>query len=129
MNFTVPRSIIELTREYQKRGDSLPGPDSSHFPMVMDSPFGALSIYRHAIAEHIPQLADQVVVMVSPTQWRGDVERSMTGRTGEQYVLSYVTPKEGAQRVTTEVGGETYSLIDQSPNEYEFTEILEVSNG
>ena len=95
----------------------------------MDSPFGALSLYRHAIAEHIPQLADQVVVMVSPSQWKGDVERSMTGRTGEHYVLSYSTPKDGAKKISTDIQGETYSLIDVSPNEYEFTKILEVSNG
>ena len=122
-------SIIDLTREYQKQGGSLPGPDSSHFPMVMDSPFGTLSIYRHAIAEHIPRLADQVVVMVSPSQWRGDVERSMIGRAGQQYVLSYSTPKEGAERLSTEVNGTTFNLIDKSPNEYEFTEIVEVPNG
>jgi DNA sulfur modification protein DndD len=67
--------------------------------------------------------------MVSPSQWGGDVERSMTGRTGRQYVLSYSTPKKGAKLVATEIGGTTYNLIGRSPNEYEFTEILEVSNG
>ena len=122
-------SIIELTREYQKRGDALPGPDTSHFPMVMDSPFGTLSLYRHAIAEHIPRLADQVVVMVSPSQWKGDVERSMTGRTGAEYVLGYFTPKDSAKTVAADIGGAEYNLIAKSPNDYEFTEILEVSNG
>ncbi len=122
-------SIIELTREYQKRRGALPGPDSSHFPMVMDSPFGTLSMYRHAIAEHMPRLADQVVLMASPSQWRGDVERSMTGRAGQQYVLCYSTPKNGAKPVSTDIGGFTYDLITKSPNEHEFTEILEVPNG
>ena len=122
-------SIIELTREFQKQGESLPGPDSAHFPIVMDSPFGALSIYRRAAAEHMPILADQVVVMVSPKQWEGDVERAMRTKIGREYVLCYSTPKEGAERVATEINGVTYSLIDKSPNEYEFSEILEVSNG
>ncbi|MEM7476695.1 MAG: AAA family ATPase [Planctomycetota bacterium] len=122
-------SIIELTREYQKRGDSLPGPDSSHFPIVMDSPFGALSIYRTAAAEHMPILADQVVVMVSPKQWDGDVERSMRNKTGREYVLRYSTPKKGIKPLSIDIKGETFELIDNSSNEYEFTEILEVSNG
>jgi DNA sulfur modification protein DndD len=122
-------SIIELTREYQKRDDSLPGPDSSHFPIVMDSPFGALSIYRTAAAEHMPILADQVIVMVSPKQWDGDVERTMRSRTGKEYVLRYSTPKEGIEPLSVDIKGETFKLIDHSPNDYEFTEILEVSNG
>lgn len=122
-------SIIELTREYKKAGDSLPGPDSSHFPMVMDSPFGALSIYRHSIAEHIPRLADQVIVLVSPSQWKGDVENSMKGKAGRQYVLSYYTPKENAKPLSTNIDGRDFNLIDKSQNSYEYTEILEVANG
>lgn len=122
-------SIIELTREYQKKGESLPGPEGAQFPVVMDSPFGALSIYRRAAAERMPILADQVVVMVSPKQWEGEVERTMRPKTGREYVLCYATPKDGAEQVTTEIGGRTYSLIGRSPNEYEFTEVLEVSNG
>ena len=122
-------SIIELTREYQKRDESLLGPDSSHFPIVMDSPFGALSIYRRAAAKHMPILADQVIVMVSPKQWDGDVERAMRNKTGQEYVLRYLTPKDGAETVSIDIKGETFKLIDHSPNDYEFTEILEVSNG
>ncbi len=123
-------SIIELTRDYQKRDEYLLGPDSSHFPIVMDSPFGALStIYRTAAAEHMPILADQVIVMVSPTQWDGVVEQTMRNKTGQEYVLRYLTPKEGSETVSIDIKGETFELIDHSPNEYEFTEILEVSNG
>jgi len=122
-------SIIELTRQYQKQGTALPGTDSSHFPMVMDSPFGALSIYRQSIAEHMPRLADQVVVMVSPSQWKGDVEREMLGRAGRQYALNYFTPKEIDEPVTIDVNGKEYGLIQKSPNDYEYTEVLEVSNG
>ncbi len=122
-------SIIELTRDYQKRDESLLGPDSSHFPIVMDSPFGALSLYRRAAAEHMPILADQVIVMVSPEQWDGNVEGAMRNKTGQEYVLRYLTPKEDSETVSIDIKGKTFKLIDHSPNEYEFTEILEVSNG
>ena len=122
-------SIIELTRQFQKQGDSLPGSDSAQFPIVMDSPFGALSIYRRAAAEHMPVLADQVVVLVSPKQWEGDVERAMRAKIGREYVLTYATPKKGAERVTIDINGATYNLIDRSCNDYEFTEVVSASNG
>lgn len=122
-------SIIELTREFQKHGESLPGQDCAQLPIIMDSPFGALSIYRTAAAEYMPILADQVVVLVSPRQWEGDVERTMRTKTGREYVLCYSTPKDGAEAIAIEIGGESYSLIDKSQNEYEFTKVLEVSHG
>lgn len=122
-------SIIELTREYVMSDDALPGQDSSHFPIVMDSPFGALSMYRPAIAEHIPRIADQVIVMVSPSQWRGDVESAMSRRVGKQYVLRYCTSKEGCDRVSLDIRGTPYCLIDYSSDGYDFTEIVEVDNG
>jgi DNA sulfur modification protein DndD len=39
---------------------------SSTFPIVMDSPFGSLDeIYRWQVANLLPPLADQVIVMAT----------------------------------------------------------------
>ena len=57
-----------------KRSSMFMGPDSNVFPLVMDSPFGALdSTHRRQVARSIPILANQLVVLVSKTLWRDEV--------------------------------------------------------
>jgi len=122
-------AMIDLSREYHARKEKLPGPDSSIYPLVMDSPFGSLGpTYRHQVAEHISVLADQVVVMATNTQWRGEVEESLQGRLGNAYILQYFSPKESVQKETIDVGGQTFDLIKQSPGEYEYTQVEEVGH-
>jgi len=119
-------SIVERIRQWSK--DKLVmGPDSSTFPLVMDSPFGSLDeIYRRQVAKLLPELADQLMVMASKTQWRGEVEEEMRDRIGREYVLVYHSAKEEVQTDSIRISGETYPLIRQSPDEFEFTEIVEV---
>lgn len=117
--------IIDRVREWTK--DELMVPDSSTFPIVMDSPFGSLDeIYRRQIANIIPKLANQLVVLVTKTQWRGEVEKEMTNRIGKEYVLTYYSSKPDCEEDIIELDGIPYSLVRQSPNEYEYTEITEV---
>lgn len=119
--------VISLVREYQARTERLPGPQSSEFPLVMDSPFGSLGpSYRHQVADHITRLADQVVIMVTNTQWRGEVEQSLRGRVGRSYVLQYFSPKQDLSSESIDVAGRSFELVKASPNEYEYTTILEV---
>lgn len=69
------------------------------FPIVMDSPFGALDDdYRDKIADYIPALAEQVIVMVSGSQWRGAVESKVTPRMAKEYTLYSLTPADQKQR-------------------------------
>lgn len=52
-------AIIDRVREWSENR-LLMGPDSSTFPIVMDSPFGSLDeMYRRQIAKTIPNLANQ----------------------------------------------------------------------
>ncbi|MGB3511831.1 MAG: AAA family ATPase [Microcoleaceae cyanobacterium] len=119
-------SIIDEVRTWSQK-NTLMGPDSSTFPIVMDSPFGSLDeIYRRQIAKIIPQLANQLVVLVTKTQWRGEVAEEMADYIGREYVLSYNSPKLDCQEDAIELGGEVYALVKRSPNEFEYTEVLEV---
>jgi len=120
-------AVIELAREYQARQERLPGPDSSQYPVVMDSPFGSLGpTYRRQVADHVTKLADQVIIMATNTQWRGEVEQSLSGRVGRAYVLQYHSPKPDLSVETIEIGTASYELIKGSPNEFEYTTALEV---
>ncbi|MEH2365258.1 AAA family ATPase [Nostoc sp.] len=120
-------SIIDKVREWSEKRKMMMIPDSSTFPIVMDSPFGSLDENsRRHIAKTIPQLANQLIVLVTKTQWRGEVEAEMTDRIGREYVLTYYSSKPDCEQDYIELAGERYPLVKQSPNEYEYTEIIAV---
>ncbi|BAU13925.1 hypothetical protein LEP3755_44680 [Leptolyngbya sp. NIES-3755] len=120
-------AIIDRIREWSKGKSGILMPDSSTFPIVMDSPFGSLDeIYRRQVARAIPVLANQLVVLVTKTQWRGEVAEEMADSVGHQYVLTYNSPKPDCQVDEIELGGTTYPLVQRSPDEYEYSEIREV---
>ena len=122
-------SIIDRVREWSKSGLVM-GPDSSTFPMVMDSPFGSLDeIYRRQVARLIPQLANQLVVMVSKTQWRVEVADEMTPRVGKEYVFVFNSNKPDTQTDDIVLYGKSYPLVRKSAYDYEYTEVLEVNHG
>ncbi len=121
--------IVDGVREWSKK-NTLMGPDTSTFPIVMDSPFGSLDeIYRRQIARIIPRLANQLVVLVTKTQWRGEVAEEMMECIGREYVLVYNSPKPDCEEDSIELAGMRYPLVRHSPNEFEYTEIVEVDYG
>lgn len=120
-------AVIAVAKEYQARKEFLPGPAGSDYPVVMDSPFGSLGpTYREQIAKNVTELSDQVIILVTNTQWRGEVEKSMEDLIKLRYVLEYFSPKKDLPRETFDVGNTTYDLIKPSPNEYEYTKVVEV---
>jgi len=85
------------------------------YPIVMDSPYGTLdSDYRRLVARTIPELADQIIVMLSSTQWNDEVEQELAPRIGKEYTLLYHTPHPKKE-----------SDIVIKSDKYEYTEIKE----
>jgi DNA sulfur modification protein DndD len=102
-------------------------PESNTFPIVMDSPFGSLDeISRRQIAQILPQLANQLIVLVTKTQWRGEVEAEMQPKIGKQYVLTYYSSKPDCTEDYLELGQQRYPLIARSPNDFDYTQISEI---
>jgi DNA sulfur modification protein DndD len=102
-------AIVDIAREQFNREHKQSFEEGGIYPLVMDSPFGALdSDHRERIAEGINNLADQVIVIVSTSQWRGEVEGQMKHLIGKEYVLDYHDPRQDPS----------------SP--FEYTEMLEV---
>jgi DNA sulfur modification protein DndD len=120
-------SIIDKVREWSEKKKMMMVPDSSTFPIVMDSPFGSLDANsRRHIARTIPKLANQLVVLVTKTQWRIEVEEEIVDKIGKEYVLVYYSSKPNCEQDFIELHGESYSLVRQSLNGFEYTEIVEV---
>jgi DNA sulfur modification protein DndD len=100
------------------------------FPLVMDSPFGQLGQeFRAAVARHIPELAPQLVILVSSTQYAGDVERELghSDRVGRRYILRYhaSTKRDDANDKVT-IAGREFTIFQK--DETEHTQLLEVES-
>ncbi|AFZ60193.1 AAA family ATPase [Anabaena cylindrica FACHB-243] len=120
-------SIIDKVRDWSEKRKMMMVPDSSTFPIVMDSPFGSLDANsRRHIAQTIPKLANQLIVLVTQTQWRVEVEEEIADKIGKEYVLVYYSSKPNCQQDDIQLGRERYSLVRQSLNGFEYTEIIEV---
>jgi len=100
-------AIVDIAREHHKEQNN--GFDEGGiYPLVMDSPFGALdSNHRERISKGIHKLADQVIVIVSTSQWRGEVSEQLANYIGKEYRLIYNDPRQNK---------------DQP---YEYTEVVE----
>lgn len=127
-------SIIEATKEFKKKTDSdVFGAESVEYPLVMDAPFGNLDQnYSTDIARMISTLADQVVLLVHKKQWRGEVENALAESIGRSYVLCYHPPRsKDLNQFDRQISlsGRAYDLIAGSADEFEYTEIFEVSGG
>lgn len=118
--------IIDRVREWSQK-NTLMGLDSSTFPIVMDSPFGSLDeIYRRQVAKSIPQLANQLIVLATKTQWRGELEEEIDRYIGKEYVLVYHSPKSDCEEDAIARNGIDYPLVKRSQSKFEYTEIIEV---
>jgi len=98
------------------------------YPLVIDSPFGALSVFRDGVARHVPELAPQVMLLVSPETYRGAVERALaeTGRIGRRYCLIHHGRQiEGNYSPELELNGKRYPQFVHDESD-EYTEIREI---
>ena len=120
--------IIDRVRQSRQQ-NTLMGYDSSTFPIVMDSPFGSLDqIYRRQVAKAIPQLAKQLIILVTKTQWQGEVEAETAPLIGQEYVLTYYSPKLNCESDSLKLNHQNYLLVKSSLNNFEYTEIIPVED-
>ncbi|GIH97766.1 AAA family ATPase [Planobispora siamensis] len=97
-------SLVGEARDAQKLGRTFIKGIGGDFPVVMDAVFGNLDEgYRKAVADFLPRLASQVVILTSKAQAQEVVEQELQPRIGRQYVIVTHTTK-------TEVSGATNTL-------------------
>lgn len=112
-------------------------------PLVLDSPFGQLDVaYRRAVAQELPEMARQVVLLLSSSQASEEVLDALGGRVGRRYYLKLHNPEpvptrraktmgsrtesSGGEPVENlKVGGRLYPLINYGA-ERSWTEIVEI---
>ncbi len=120
-------SLVALARRRSEIPTIIKGLTGSEYPMVMDSPFGQLSQFRPGVARWIPELAPQVIIFVSSSQFEGDVatELKKSKRIGKRYYLAYHGPniQPDAKR-ELEIGKNSVTVYFEEKDE--FTEICEL---
>jgi DNA sulfur modification protein DndD len=121
-------SLVALAERRSEIPTILKDVSGSAYPVAIDSPFGSLSIFREGVARHVPALAPQVLLLVSPEQYNGQVERALNdaGRVGKRYYLKYHGPAM-PERAAPELIVNGQSLQQYVPDQSdEFTEICEI---
>jgi DNA sulfur modification protein DndD len=83
-------SLVDIARERYEADTETEYFTGGVYPLVMDSPFGALDkSHRRQVGRIVPQLANQVVVFATDSQWEGPVEEEMGPNVGKQYWLDF----------------------------------------
>jgi DNA sulfur modification protein DndD len=128
MSLVFMASLVALARRRAEKPMIVQGLNGREYPLVMDSPFGQLGEeLRGGVAEWVPSLAPQVIVMVTSSQYKGEVEEKLTEgkRVGRRYLLTYHAPtKPPKAKKAVELDGERYAQYFQSDIEY--TDIQEI---
>ena len=82
-------------------------------PLVVDSPFGHLDpLYRKGVAKFLPELASQVILLVSTSQASKEVLDALDERIGMQYVLARYdkAPQGSKETELLDINGSTVNL-------------------
>jgi DNA sulfur modification protein DndD len=122
-------SLVALARRRSEIPTIVKGLTGSDYPMVMDSPFGQLAQFRPGVARWVPQLAPQVVLLVSSTQFEGavDTELKKSKRIGKRYYLTYHGPNIHPEaKKELQIGKNTVTVYFEEKEE--FTEIQELES-
>lgn len=89
-------SLVSIARDRYEQDTDSDYFEGGIYPLVMDSPFGALDkSHRRQISKVIPTLANQVIVFATDSQWEGPVEQEMSRRAAQQYWLNF-EPGDGS---------------------------------
>jgi DNA sulfur modification protein DndD len=123
-------SLMDLSRRRAEVPSILQGLAGTVYPLVMDSPFGAMDIgLQTDIAEIMPELANQVVAMISSSQYNGGVAETFkrTGKVGKRYYLRYHGTELPTNKANLrmQIEDREYQLFEKG--EFEYTQIIEIS--
>ncbi len=106
-------SLVKIARQRYESDADADYFTGGIYPIVMDSPFGALDKdHRRQVSRVIPTLANQVVVFATDSQWEGPVEEEMSSRVGRQYWLNFDTGEAEKEYPRTRVEKESAGVVE-----------------
>lgn len=95
LNLSITAALIAFVRNNQAVRDPLLA-SATVAPLVIDAPFGVLDTsYRNVVVSSLPEHAEQVVFLVSSSQWGEDMDMAIRDRIGAEYCL--ILEQKGSQ--------------------------------
>ena len=107
-------ALAQLCRDQANQGENvqLVGKVGGLYPIVMDAAFGNLDDnYREAIANALPSMTSQVVVLTSKAQATGVVAKELRPHTGAEYVVCVHTTKSDVDPEKIAVQGQEWDYL------------------
>ncbi len=87
LNLTITAALINFAAERKKVKDPILN-SATVAPLVIDAPFGVLDTkYRNVVVNQLPEYANQVIFLVSSSQWTAEMEAEISHRIGAEYCL------------------------------------------
>lgn len=89
-SLTFIASLTQIARERYLSSSDAEYFSGGIYPIAMDSPFGSLDDeHRRQVSRVVPWMAEQVIIMVTDSQWRGPVANEISEIARKQYNLDY----------------------------------------
>jgi DNA sulfur modification protein DndD len=123
--FTGAITAFAKDREAEESDILLSGTEA---PLVVDSPFGHLDPhYRKGVANFLPKMASQVVLLLSTSQASSEVLEELGDKIGNQYILTRFEAAPAGDRAeeTVVINGQTKTLTKYD-HDFTGTQIIEV---
>ena len=90
-------SLVRLAYEKFTENDPASNYRGGIYPIVMDSPFGSLDPeYQQKVSAMLPQMSEQILVMVTDSQWSDAVQGELGDHAGYQYNLDVTNASDAA---------------------------------
>ncbi|MGR8998239.1 MAG: AAA family ATPase [Gammaproteobacteria bacterium] len=87
LNLTITASLISFAAKRKKVRDPILN-SATVAPLVIDAPFGVLDQrYRNVVVTELPKFANQVVFLVSSSQWTDEMDSHIRHLIGSEYCL------------------------------------------
>lgn len=94
-------SLVSLAKDRYESEEDATYFSGGIYPMLMDSPFGYLDpTYQERVSQTLPAMGEQVIVLVTESQWSDAVAGEMEEIAAQQYELDY---HEGQDHDYTEI--------------------------
>ncbi|HZH68323.1 MAG TPA: AAA family ATPase [Chitinophagales bacterium] len=128
LNLTLTASLIKFASQRKHVRDPLLS-SATVAPLVIDAPFGVLdNKYRNVVVELLPEYANQIVFLVSSSQWTEEMDEKIRSRIGKEYALILEeTSPQGQREVDTIMSGNREYIVSRYDCEVDRTIIQEIT--
>ena len=105
-----------------------------NYPLVIDSPFGPLdNNYRPQIIEAEINLAPQVIIFASGSQWDDAIDKKVRPYINSQYFIKYFKPEhqwkdEDNKDYILKINNKEYKFLEKTSEYFEFSRLEKIRN-